>query len=300
MHKIPSGARFIIAARNCINKQLSNMLRQPSAFISQKTYYYSGTKTIWVIQNNSLLLECINKINKRKNAKQTSTFNYSTLYTKIPHDKLLDILYKVVDFILKGGNRDYIIINKQGCASWSSKKTVHHFVFTKSLIKEAVKFLLHNYFFSIRNIIMIQVIGIPMGSDPAPFFANLFLAHKVADWVKAQRKLGTISVQKINNSFRFIGDLLSLNDDNTFEKHYNDIYLTELELKKENNSNSCASFFDIYIYVENRKFHIRLFGKRDKFGFDIVRMPFHCSNDPSKMFDGSIGAEFLRISKATS
>ena len=65
---------------------------------------------------------------------------------------------------------------------------------------------------------MIQVIGIPMGSDPAPFFANLFLAHKEADWDKAQRKLGTINVRKINNSFRFIDDLLSLNDGSTFEK----------------------------------------------------------------------------------
>ena len=85
---------------------------------------------------------------------------------------------------------------------------------------------------------MIQVIGIPMGSDPAPFFANLFLAHKEAEWVKAQRKLGKINVQKINNSFRIIHDLLSLNHGSTFEKHYNDIYPTELELKKENNSNS--------------------------------------------------------------
>ena len=34
---------------------------------------------------------------------------------------------------------------------------------------------------------MIQVIGMPMGSDPAPFFAKLFLNHKEADWVKAQR-----------------------------------------------------------------------------------------------------------------
>ena len=33
---------------------------------------------------------------------------------------------------------------------------------------------------------------------------------------------------------------------------------------------------------------------------DIVRMPFYCSNVPSKMFYGSIGAEFLRISRATS
>ena len=70
-----------------------------------------------------------------------------------------------------------------------------------------------------------------MGSDPAPFFANLSRAHKEADWLKAQRKLGIINVRKINTSFLFNDDLLSLNDDRTFEKHYKDIYPTELEVK---------------------------------------------------------------------
>ena len=36
-----------------------------------------------------------------------------------------------------------------------------------------------------------------------------------------------------NKSFWFIDDLLSLNDDSTFEKHYKEIYSTTLELKKE-------------------------------------------------------------------
>ena len=151
--------------------------------------------------------------------------------------------------MFKGGTGHDIVINKQGCASWSSKRRGHHFLFTKSLLKETIKFLLRNCFFSIGNIVF-QLIGIPMGSNPAPFFANLFLAHKKAKWVKAQRKLGTISVRKINSSFRFIDDLLSLNDDSTFEKHYKNIYPTDIELKKENNSNSCASFLDIYIYIE--------------------------------------------------
>ena len=74
--------------------------------------------------------------------------------------------------MIKEGTRDYIVSNKQGCTSWSSKKRWHHFVFTKSLLREAIKFLLHNYFFSIGNIIMIQVIVITMGSDPAPFFCK--------------------------------------------------------------------------------------------------------------------------------
>ena len=51
---------------------------------------------------------------------------------------------------------------------------------------------------------------------------------------------------------------------------------------------------------ENGKFHTRLFDKRDNLDLDILRMPFYCSNIPSKMFCGSIGAAFLRISRATS
>ena len=151
------------------------------------------------------------------------------LYAHIPHDKLLDILYKLVDFVFNGGTRDYIVINKEGCASWSSKKRRYDFVFPKPLLKEAIKFLLHSCFFSIQ---------IPIGSNQEPFFANLFLAHKEVDWVKAQCKLGTIIVQKINISFLFIDNFLSLNDDNSW-----------------------ASFLDIYIYIENGEFHTKLFDK---------------------------------------
>ena len=117
---------------------------------------------------------------------------------------------------------------------------------------------------------MIQVIGVPVGSDPAPFSTNLFLTHKEADWVK----LGTINVRKINNSFQFIDDLQSLNDSSTFEKHYKDTYPTELELRKENNSNSWASFLNLYICIENGEFHTTLFDKQDNFGFKIIRYHF--------------------------
>ena len=49
--------------------------------------------------------------------------------------------------------------------------------------------------------------------------------------------------------------------------------------------------FLIFTFTLKMEIHTRLFDKRDNFGFDIVRMPFYCS----KMFYGSIGAEFLRV-----
>ena len=60
--------------------------------------------------------------------------------------------------------------------------------------------------------------------------------------------------EKIDNPFRFIDDLLSLNDDNDdriFEERLKGIYTTEIELIEENSSNSCAFFLDIYMYIEN-------------------------------------------------
>ena len=46
---------------------------------------------------------------------------------------------------------------------------------------------------------------------------------------------------------------------------------------------------------ENGEFHTRLFDKQDNFGFEIVKMPFYCSNIPSKIFYGSIGQSLLKF-----
>ena len=59
--------------------------------------------------------------------------------------------------------------------------------------------------------------------------------------------------------------------------------------------NSCGSFLDLYVYIENGEFHSRLFDKRDKFGFDIVRMPFYCSNVPVKCSMGALEQIFLEF-----
>ena len=40
--------------------------------------------------------------------------------------------------------------------------------------KNCLKFLIRNAYFRVGNLVFREVICIPMGSDPAPFFANLF------------------------------------------------------------------------------------------------------------------------------
>ena len=97
---------------------------------------------------------------------------------------------------------------------------------------------------------------------------------------------------------RFIDDLSIINDDGKFSKSCKCIYLRELELKLEH-SRTRATFLDLAIKIEDRIFFYKLFGKRDKFIFFIVRMPHIESNIPSTIFYDSIFSEFLRIARFT-
>ena len=73
-----------------------------------------------------------------------------------------------------------------------------------------------------------------MGSDPEPFVANLLLFFYASRWLKSIKNTYYGVVKKFGNIFRFIDDLIGINDGNKFENHYNEIYPPELILEKEN------------------------------------------------------------------
>jgi len=235
----------------------------------------------------------------RNNAHSIYTFDFSTLYTKIPHDKLKSVMRELINFCFKGGENKYIAVNKFG-ARWVKEKNPNMTVFDKTSLKLAINFLLDNCFFRVGNLIFRQVIGIPMGTDPAPFMANLFLYFYENKWATELRKKDLWKARLFSNTFRFIDDLCALNDKGEFEKCCSEIYPPELELKKENLCDQSASFLDLEIFVNRNKFETKLYDKRDAFPFQIVRMPYSDSNIPTKIFYASISSEILRLAKTTS
>ena len=213
-----------------------------------------------------------------------TTYDFATLYTKIPHDKLIHVIREIIDFVFKGGTRDVISINSSGIADWSSKRMGSCYFFTKAKIIEAVEYLINNCYFITGNKLFKQTIGIPMGSDPAPFLANLFLFYYENRWLTEQRKAKNVVTRKFGNTFRFIDDLLAINDGGAFEQYFRDIYPEELELKKENSTNDIATFLDMDIRIVDGRFVTKLYDKRDNFGFNITKMPYKESKIPANMF----------------
>ena len=308
--KIPSKARFIVAAKKCSLKKLAQFVTKVlKMFYGQienyyrKSHFFTYIKSLWVIQNKDPVVDSLKKLNTRNNAKRISTYDFSTLYTKIPHNKLKDVLNEITEFCFKGCGSSKIIIDKFR-ASWSHKQSDKSLKsgkvkWDKDQVKDAISYLLDNCFFTVGDSVYKQIIGIPMGSDPAPFMANLFLFYYESGFLREYKKNNLAGARKFGYVFRYIDDLLAVNDNGEFENNIINIYPKELELKKENIGYEHATFLDLDITINNKQFSLKLYDKRDDFNFSISRMPFLSNNMPSRIFYSSFSSEFLRIARCT-
>ena len=216
----------------------------------------------------------------------------------MPHTDLIKQLNETIDLIFAGGKCKYIIVNESN-AYWANKITNKKITyFTKSSLKDVISLLIQESYFKVGNKILLQKIGIPMGIDPAPFWANLYLHRYEYKFMVKQIKNNTKKAYDFHACNRFIDDICCINDKEAFGETYRNIYPKELELKCENLGNQ-ATFLDLDIKIIDNKFTYKLFDKRDNFPFHIVRMPHIKSNIPKYVFYGSILSEYLRIARST-
>ena len=110
-----------------------------------------------------------------------------------------------------------------------------------------MEFLTNNSNFYIGSKIFHQVIGIPIGSESAPFFVNLLLLFYKSKWLKSMKIANYGVPRKFGNIFRFTDDLMEINNGNKFEHHYNEIYPPELILKTENILHTETTFLDLHL-----------------------------------------------------
>jgi len=309
MHYTPCRKRFIIASAQCSTKPLTKVMskifrhifNQIQTFHHKCTFYKNYNK-FWVIQNSFPVLNKIHEINAKKKAREISAFDFSTLYTKLPHDDLIRVLNEMVDFAFNGGkfkrngNRKFLTLFSN--SSYWTKKSHGLISFSKNKIKRLLTHLIKQCHFQFANLVLKQVIGIPMGIDPAPFWANLYLHYYEDKHVSTIMKTDAARARLYKYSTRFIDDQCNLNDSGQFKASCQSIYPPELQVKCEHEGQH-ATFLELDITIENGMFVYRLFDKRDNFPFSIIRMPDLSGNIPDHVFYGSVMSEFLRIARAT-
>ena len=94
MHKNPYKHRFIAGSSKFSTKPLSILLTKLLTYIKQglqkyceTTYSRSGVNEMWILKNSKELLEHLQSPNFN-HITSIKSFNFSTLYTTIPHQKL--------------------------------------------------------------------------------------------------------------------------------------------------------------------------------------------------------------------
>ena len=102
------------------------------------------------------------------------TYDFFALYTSISHEKLKEEIKVLIQRAFKGMDKKYIKVTKSQ-AYWSNKKTPHATTITCDLLVHLMEWLIDNTYVVVGNQVLQQTIGIPMGTDCAPFLANLFL-----------------------------------------------------------------------------------------------------------------------------
>jgi len=246
---------------------------------------------MWIIQNSAELQDTLHK-----SGKNLATYDFSTLYTSIPHDRLKEKLKEIILRAFKGMNKKYITVNNYA-ARWTGKESKGVLISSTMLI-EMIDWLVDNTYVTIGNSVFQQTIGIPMGTDCAPYLANLFLFAYEFDFLNSTLKQKDFAtLYKFNKCYRYIDDLLAVNNDGILEDFKTRIYPPELTLTCEDKNDLEVNYLDLALEVKNSSIHYRLYDKRDKFGFSIVNFPDLTGNIPTGQSYGVFISQLVRYAR---
>ena len=227
-----------------------------------------GPVKIFLVNKNSC--EVIDKLKSRGfRASSLSIYDFSTLYTTLPHNLIKDKLVDLIERIFQRKCSFYIACNDRH-AFFTSDPVRNYNLWSCLKVCEALTALLDNIYIRFGSKLYRQILGIPMGTNCAPLVAVLFLFCYERDFILSLSDANQSDViEAFNSTSRYLDDLLNIYN-NFFDSMVNHIYPSELQLNKDNVSDIEASFLDLHLSISDGFVKTKNFDQRDNFDFDIV------------------------------
>ena len=228
MHKTPYKARFIANSSSCTTTKLSVLITSCLTVIKEhvirycdKVFETTGKNLFWSIKNSG---DVLNKLKTRNfQAFSLSTYDFSTLYTSLPHNLIRDKLISLIEKTFAREKKTFIACNEH-TAFFTDSSYDKYTLWTCQELVESVSFLLDNIYVRFGTSIYKQIIGIPMGTNCAPLIADLFLYCYERDFMLSlsiEHQADIITA--FNNTSRYLDDLLNI-DNNHFTSMVDKIY----------------------------------------------------------------------------
>ena len=128
-------------------------------------------KIFWTIKNSGGIL---NKLKYRGFlASGLSTYDFSTLYTTLPHNLIKEKLTELIEQIF---NREghFILLVMIKMHFFTSEQPKRYKLWSCQKMCDALHYLLDNIFIRFGSKLYRQIVDIPMGTNCAPLVADLF------------------------------------------------------------------------------------------------------------------------------
>ena len=304
LHKTPYKARFIANSSSCTTTELSKLLTSCLTAVKnhvirycEKVYERSGKNLFWSIKNSG---EVLNKLKSRGfRATSLSTYDFSTLYTTLPHNLIKEKLINLIEWTFKREGSPYIACNERQ-AFFTSEDTKRYKLWSCQNVCEALIYLLDNIYIRFGTKLYRQIVGIPMGTNWAPLVADLFLFCYERDFMTSLSDVKQAEIiEAFKSTSRYLDDLLNI-DNPYFEGMVNRIYPPELQLNKANTADTEAPFFDLHLSISNGFVSSKIYDKRDDFDFDIVNFPFLDGDVPRSTSYGVYISQLIRFARVSS
>ena len=180
LHKDHYKFCYIAASSHCTTKHLSILVTNGLQKIQRHfinrckiSFGNSGINGMWILKNYQSLLWST-KDNYVDQYDSISRRNFSTLYTTIPHSDLLVRVKTLIKLTFDKNEECHLLVNERK-AYFSQSTRDGYLPFLCSAFCDLLEFLISNIYIKFGEELFCQIIGIPMGTNCAPLFANLYL-----------------------------------------------------------------------------------------------------------------------------
>ena len=211
LHKWPHKSRFIAYSGSCTTTELSILLTSCLTAIKNHVIKYCttvyemfGKNLFWSIKNSG---EILNKLQSRGFlASSLFTYDFSTLYTTLPHSLIKEKLTELIEQQLNREGSLYLACNDKK-AFFISKQPKRYKLWSCQKMCDALHYFLENVFIRFGLKLYRKIVGIPMGTNCAPLVADLVLLCYERDFVLSQSDNNqTDIIEAFNSTSRYLDD----------------------------------------------------------------------------------------------
>ncbi len=301
LHKNPYGWRFIAGSRFSTIRPVNILLHKVLGHLKRHFERYlkvieknTGYKHYWSVNNSQQVVEGLESIQRKEAISAIVTCDFSTLFTKLPHQAIINCLYQLVEMCFRNSGKRYIMVKNTFCCYSdeleSGKDTV---CLKKEEVFEIIEVILNETYVQFGGQLFKQICGVPIGGNSSSLIADLALSvmeyRYITECVRERKP--------VPRGLRYVDDLNIINSKD-FMDTAKDIYSEELVLNRTNSSYRKAAFLDMEIMVSD-SLQYRIYNKTDDFSFDVVRYGFKESNIHSSVGAGVFLSQLTRFIRIT-